>query len=112
MLFLLVVTNSNAQEYEKVKDLKGFWKFSIGDNADWALPDYDDSDWERIYVPGTWEEQGFHGFDGYAWYRTTFYLNDFDHRSNYYLDLGFIDDVDEVYINGKRVGRTGSFPPY
>jgi sialate O-acetylesterase len=102
----------HGQELQKVKDLKGFWKFSIGDDPEWANPDFDDSDWERIYVPGNWEEQGFHGYDGYAWYRTSFYLNDFDHRSNYYLDLGFIDDVDEVYINGKKIGRTGSFPTY
>lgn len=113
ILFIgLIAGKVSGQELQKVKDLKGFWKFSIGDDPEWANPDYDDNNWERIYVPGNWEEQGFHGYDGYAWYRTTFYLNDFDHRSNYYLDLGFIDDVDEVYINGKKVGRTGSFPPY
>ncbi len=28
-----------------------------------------------------------------------------------YLILGHIDDVDEVYLNGKLVGSTGSFPP-
>jgi len=29
-----------------------------------------------------------------------------------YLSLGYIDDVDEVFINGTSIGKTGSFPPY
>jgi len=28
-----------------------------------------------------------------------------------YLNLGYIDDVDEVYFNGNKIGSTGSFPP-
>jgi sialate O-acetylesterase len=28
-----------------------------------------------------------------------------------YLNIGYIDDVDEVYLNGKKIGSTGSFPP-
>jgi len=36
----------NAQEFDKVADLSGKWKFSIGDNPTWSKPDYDDSHWE------------------------------------------------------------------
>ena len=28
-----------------------------------------------------------------------------------YLNMGYIDDVDEVYFNGHKIGSTGSFPP-
>ena len=102
----------NAQELQKLKNLEGSWKFSIGDDMEWADPDYDDSHWERIWVPKAWEEQGFHGYDGYGWYRKTFKIPKTTHKYNYYLMLGYIDDVDEVYINGWKIGQTGKFPPF
>ena len=102
----------NAQEFDKVADLSGKWKFSIGDNPTWAKPDYDDSHWEEIRVPRSWEDQGFHGYDGYAWYRTKVKTPRNANHSSLYLKLGYIDDVDMVFINGKKIGQTGQFPPH
>ena len=96
---------------ESYIDLEGNWRFSIGDDTVWASPDYDDSDWENIKVPSTWEEQGFHGYNGYAWYRKTFVVPKELAGSNFILNAGFIDDIDQTFINGKLVGLTGSFPP-
>ncbi len=98
--------------WKKVIDLKGRWLFSIGDNKRWADPDYNHRDWETIWVPSKWEDQGFNGYDGYAWYRHTFdgtLLK--DQELTYTLILGYIDDVDEVYVNGVKIGSSGSFPP-
>jgi sialate O-acetylesterase len=100
-----------SQDFVTAESLKGYWKFSIGDNMDWAGPDYDDSNWEEIYVPGSWEGQGFHGYDGYAWYRTSVKYPEEPEHANFYLRLGFIDDVDQVFINGQKIGQTGQFPP-
>lgn len=113
LIFTILMLNNGmfAQELSKVKDLSGRWKFSIGDKPEWSQPDYDDSHWEKIWVPKGWEEQGFHGYDGYAWYRTTVELKGLSEKHSYYLELGYIDDVDEVYINGKKIGVTGKFPP-
>lgn len=111
LVMLAVVSRPMAQNLDKVKDLSGRWKFSIGDKPEWAQPEYDDSHWERVWVPKSWEEQGFHGYDGYAWYRTTFKLKEIDDKLSYYLQLGYIDDVDVVFINGKKIGHTGRFPP-
>lgn len=111
ILFLIISNFSFSQEMEKVMDLKGRWKFSIGDKPEWSSPTFDDSNWEMIYVPKAWEEQGFNGYDGYAWYRHTFYAPISVAKANYYFQLGFIDDVDQVYLNGKLIGQTGSFPP-
>lgn len=100
-----------AYEPEKVLGLRGNWKFAIGDNPKWADPNYDDSDWERIYVPSEWEDEGFRGYNGYAWYRTTFDLEQLGNQQSLYLVLGRIDDVDEVYLNGELIGSSGSFHP-
>lgn len=101
-----------GEQYRKVKDLSGEWRFSIGDKSEWANPDFDDSDWEMIKVPGRWENEGYYGYDGYAWYRNSFTLSQKTNKMPVYLSLGYIDDVDEVFFNGKLIGKTGSFPTY
>lgn len=96
----------------QVVDLRGAWKFHIDDKPAWASPEFDDSSWENLFTPAAWEEEGFHGYDGFAWYRRTFDGRKLDKNTNYYLGLGFIDDCDEVYLNGKLVGFSGSMPPH
>ncbi len=95
----------------QVINLKGNWKFHVGDKSMWSSPHYDDSGWETIYAPSAWEDEGFNGYDGFAWYRKKFDGRKLDKNENYYLGLGFIDDTDEVYVNGKLVGFSGSCPP-
>ena len=63
-----------------VVQLNGPWKFHVGDNAKWAAPDFDDSNWETVdltppagahdsdvglsgYVPG-WAARGHPGYTG------------------------------------------------
>lgn len=97
---------------KEVIDLSGDWKFSIGDKEEWSEVGFDDSEWEEVHVPKSWENQGFYGYDGYGWYRTSFInINKLD-KFPLYLSLGYIDDVDEVFVNGKLIGKTGTFPPY
>jgi hypothetical protein len=91
--------------------LKGSWKFQIGDKHSWSSPSYDDRNWEKIYAPSAWEDEGFNGYDGFAWYRRKFDGKELSKSENYYLNLGFIDDCDEVYLNGVLVGFSGSMPP-
>jgi hypothetical protein len=108
---ILLSTSLLAWDLRREVTLKGNWKFEVGDDMKFAEPNYDDSDWDEIYVPGNWEDQGFPGYDGYAWYRTTFRLTDDLKDKRLYLDLGCIDDVDVVYINGIFVDGRGGFPP-
>lgn len=106
------VVEDQVREENKLVDLSGNWKFSIGDDSSWASLGYNDWDWEEIKVPSSWENEGFHGYNGFAWYRKWFELPDEYSNSNLFLHLGFIDDVDETYLNGNLVGLTGGFPPY
>ena len=108
-VFTMTLNGSCSGGSRKV-NLRGSWKFSLGDNMSFAKPNYSDSDWERIYVPAAWQTEGFRRYNGYAWYRTTFEI-DFTDNEPLYLELGRIDDVDQVYVNGRLVGGTGGFPP-
>lgn len=116
MLFLvcfsMVLCSVSAQDDKSfLLRLEGSWKFSINDSMKWAKPGFDDSKWESIRVPSAWEDQGFYGYDGYAWYRTSFAYNKDMRNKDLYLDLGYIDDVDQVYLNGHLIGFSGAFPP-
>jgi len=101
---------ANDWDWDRVVNLKGYWRFELGDNQAWANPQYNDEKWEKLYVPAYWEEEGFDDYNGFAWYRKNFNLDEVDSRT-LALFLGYIDDVDQVYINGKLVGGSGSFPP-
>jgi len=97
------------REWQRIVDLRGHWQFSVGDNENYAREDFDDSDWEQIFVPARWEDEGYPGYDGFAWYRTTFKLKEV--YDDLYLHMGYIDDVDQVFINGKLIGFSGRFHP-
>ena len=100
------------QDLVRIQNLAGSWKFSIGEQDNWKSPNYNDDSWELIRVPSPWEDQGFYGYNGYATYRKEFTISADNKGKALYLQLGYIDDVDETYLNGKKIGSTGSFPPY
>ena len=91
-------------------DFSGRWKFSLGDKMEWKERSFNDDSWEKINAPSSWEYQGFHGYDGYAWYRTSFKLSKANETKDLYLILGYIDDVDQTFINGNLIGVSGGFP--
>lgn len=111
MIFLVVLHSSSYAQYGNRKEnLKGKWRFSLGDNKKFADPDYDHSRWEWIDVPSSWEREGFKEYDGYAWYRKEIKM-DLTSGKNLFVHLGRIDDTDEVFLNGVKIGGLGAFPP-
>ncbi|MBZ5589172.1 MAG: PAS domain S-box protein [Acidobacteriia bacterium] len=49
--------------------LPGTWHVKVGDGADWAASQFDDTAWRTVVLPGSWEEHGLKGFEGPVWYR-------------------------------------------
>ena len=60
-------------------------------------------------VPSKWEVQGYLDYNGFAWYRKTFYADMSLEDEKLILMLGKIDDIDQCYLNGKMIGSTGDF---
>jgi beta-galactosidase len=90
-------------------------KFKTGDGAAWKDVRFDDSGWAEIRTGISWEDAGYPGYDGYAWYRFRFDLpGEMLERSflkDYLLfDLSKIDDCDETWLNGRQIGKSGRFP--
>ena len=68
-----------------------------------GLPFNDDS-WPEMQLPGLWESQSLPDIDGRVWFRKEIYLDAADIGKPAVLKLGMIDDSDESYINGVKVG--------
>jgi len=111
LLLLGCVGRVDAEDRRILLDLRGSWKFEIGDDMNRARQDFDDRNWATVRVPSPWEDQGFPGYDGFGWYRKHFTGKPEWNNKILSLRLGVIDDVEEVYLNGHFIGFSGSFPP-
>ena len=78
----------------------------VGGVAVWADPELDEDGWFEISASSIWEEQGWEGMDGVAWYRAAFELTADEAAAGIRLGLGTIDDSDITWVNGREVGRT------
>jgi nicotinamidase-related amidase/type 1 glutamine amidotransferase len=70
--------------------------------------------WETVAVPAYWKDvaQGvLDSHDGFAWYRCAVRVPEGWNDEDATIVLGKIDDCDETYINGIKVGATGTLPP-
>lgn len=111
LLLPLSSVTIQAQGWRTLLNLRGEWRIELGDNMKWAASKLDDSKWDKIRVPRPWEDDGYPGYDGYAWYRKHFTIDKELKKDLVYLQVGYVDDVSEVYLNGHLVGFEGKFPP-
>ena len=111
LIFFLFFALFNALKAQEVSLEKG-WKFSTGDSSTWASPTYNDQQWKPINLDKSWEEQGYPKYDGFGWYRLRVTIPSTIKEQAYLKDsvrinLGVIDDNDEVYLNGTLIGKYG-----
>jgi len=72
------------------------------------------TDWVPTRLPRMWEEafpKELAGYDGFAWYRCFVKVPKDWSGQQLKLELGSIDDCDEAYFNGTKVGAVGRMPP-
>jgi phosphoserine phosphatase RsbU/P len=97
--------------------LDGPWQFHLGDDPAWALPGTPDATgtggWEALSPDKSWGRQGHADYTGYAWYRKHVHLTVAPGASpDLAMLVRHIDDVYEIYWNGRLIGRYGSMPPH
>ena len=77
-----------------------------GDQAVWAAPDFDDSKWNLMKLPGYIEQNGLDGVDGIIWFRKEIEISPSEAGKPATLSLAKINDSDHTYLNGKLIGST------
>jgi beta-galactosidase len=93
--------------------VKGEWKFKEGDDSLWKSPDYNDGAWQDVHLPAPWEETSNYTQDNvYGWYRRELTVPVDLKEKDVYINVGKIDDADETFFNGVKVGGMGQFPPH
>lgn len=116
---------SSPDVSQSVTTLNGPWKFTVGDNMQYAQPDYNDSEWEMVdltapsgahdddvglsgYVPG-WDARGHKNYSGYAWYRLKVPLDSVSGNTLALAAPPAVDDAYQLFINGSLLGSAGDF---
>lgn len=97
------------------KSLEGSWKIAKGDDPARSKEAFDDSGFLTTSVPGGWERDVMPDYDGMAWYRLHFNVSD-EQRATWgdvplALVMGAIDDADETFLNGQKIGASGQMSP-
>ncbi len=72
----------------------------------WMSVAFDDSTWETTELPSDFEAQGISGFDGIVYYRRAIDLPGLQPDVKALIELGPIDDYDDLWINGVHVAAT------
>ncbi|WP_138991555.1 sialate O-acetylesterase [Larkinella sp. C7] len=72
----------------------------------WSDVSYTPKGWRPINIPGYWEDQGLKDLNGVVWYRKEIDVPASMTGQPAKVFLGRIVDADELYINGKPVGKT------
>jgi hypothetical protein len=100
---------------ELVAALPETWKFKTdphnqGVTFEWHAQPLDNS-WRNIKTTSSWEIQGLqdknaHGYDGHAWYRTSFDAPTKFRGKKMTLFLGGLNNQAWVWVNGKLAGAT------
>ncbi len=112
-LLFLTVSFSQAQSLFRIDSLpaqgvlldKG-WTFHVGDNLDWAKPDFDDSKWESIDpTKDIFELPQIHKTGQIGWLRLRLAGDSALHQSLVLIiqQAG----ASELYLNGKRIHQIG-----
>jgi len=108
-------SNSETLRFPSFLALDNRWRRQTNDQPEWADAAFDDSGWTPARAGIRWEDDGLPDYDGVAWYRLRFALPDQLQVAwgdqPLAVALGAVDDADETYLNGRKIGQTGRFPP-
>ncbi|WP_458232349.1 sialate O-acetylesterase [Roseateles sp. P5_E8] len=74
------------------------------DASGWSAAADIDADWPTLKAPGNWEGQGLADVDGVVWMRKRVELKPAQAAGAAELHLAKVDDCDEVWVNGQKVG--------
>lgn len=111
-LFLLLCVMASpvpaqSQTMEQAIILDGLHKFAPDDNPAYSSPTYQDTNWQQIKIPGSWQSQGVRPEQGIGWYRIHCIIPEAFKNIDPAILLGRIGDADEVFFNGLRIGGEG-----
>jgi beta-galactosidase len=109
LLFLrcgIMVINGQSRN---ISVIDNSWKFKLYDDPNSSQLNFDDSNWETVTLPHTWnnydgQDGGGNYYRGTGWYRKLFHLNNVSGKC-VFLKFNSANLKAEVYVNGSLVGN-------
>jgi len=99
--------------------LTGPWRFAIdpeeiGETGGWIAADFDDSTWQEVTVPHTWNVMPDHAhYEGIAWYRRLFICPPEAKEAHLRLRFDAVFYLAHVWLNGNYLGaHEGGYTPF
>jgi phosphoserine phosphatase RsbU/P len=93
-----------------IEELHGYWRFHTDDDPNWANPGFDDSKWLLLRSDQSWNDQGYKGYSGIAWYRFKLILPAAHPQLALYIPE--LATSYQVFANGRFIGQFGGLPPH
>ena len=99
-----------------IQSLDSEWKFMTdpekkGVAEGFFKPDFNDKSWKQILPVGTWQDHGFDGYHGTAWYRKMIIISAADYDAaqlqskQLLLFVGAVDGDAVFYLNGQKIAE-------
>jgi len=79
-------------------------EYDVGLKGNWETPNFDDSGWKEVQIPGGFAELGVPETPAVAWFRKEIVLPDPLPSGHATMFLGSIERMDTVYVNGTFIG--------
>jgi sialate O-acetylesterase len=101
-------TAMTAALRQKIEGRVAAWQPGLtvpaADAPGWSAAQDLDAAWPTVQAPGLWEGQGLADLDGIVWLRKRIELTAAQAAGAAELHLAKVDDCDEVWVNGQRMG--------
>ncbi len=120
-ILLLVLPGHGASAQDaapgprQVVSLADGWRFHFGpEDGVVTAPGFDDSNWEQVSVPHTWNRIGEYALtrsaatdnrQGIGWYRLNYQAPQEPRGKRFYLDFAAVGNIADVWVNGLHVGQ-------
>ncbi len=93
--------NANFESFNILKTIDGAWAVSF--DPTWGGPD--EIEFEKLQDWTEHEMRGIKYYSGIATYKKTFSITNIENKnSKYYIDLGVVNDIARIKLNGKDIG--------
>jgi beta-galactosidase len=108
----LAHSETKVEDATELPLVRGEWKFNKGDDILWKNPDFKDDSWQTVKLPANWEDHSNYTKDSvYGWFRRELTIPADLKGKDVFINMGKIDDVDETFFNGVKIGGLGHFLP-
>ena len=92
------------------QDISAHWRFApdphdVGLAQHWFASGFDDGRWKPVRIDTSWLEQGWPGYQGTGWYRTSVQLPS-QLPAHLYLYLGDVQQDYRLFVNGTEVAHS------